>query len=161
MAEAPAPEGTNALTSMSNLVPLPRARMSLLLRPLNPPPLRGGLTRKTVSFGDTETRMIESSFPCPVFGPVNRERNLNYSWPEEIRGLNSAREKRRAHVKAVVWREQVLLDDVDAETLGNDACVLELTHSKQSACEVFAAAVTSIRRVRRLMLDSGCGIDLV
>ena len=105
--------------------------------------------------------MIESSFPCPSFGPVNRERNLNYSWPEEIRGLNSAREKRRAHMKAVMWREQVLLDDVDAKTLGNDACVLELTLSKRRACEVFAAAVKTIKRVRRLMLDSGCGIDLI
>ena len=82
------------------------------------------VVRKTVSYGDTETRMIESSFPCPSFNPVNRERNLNYSWPEDIRGLNSAREKRRAHMKAVMWREQVLLDDVDAKTLGNDACVL-------------------------------------
>ena len=36
------------------------------------------VVRKTVSFG--ETRMIESSFPGPSFGP--RERNLNYSWPE-------------------------------------------------------------------------------
>ncbi|CAE6956816.1 JNK [Symbiodinium sp. CCMP2592] len=116
---------------------------------------------KTVSFGNTETRVIESSFPEPVFGPVNRERNLNYSWPEDIRGLNSAREKRRAHMKAVLWREQVLLDDVDAKTLGNDACVLELTLSKRSACEVFAAAVKSVKRVRRLMLDSGCGVDLI
>ncbi|CAE7345631.1 unnamed protein product [Symbiodinium sp. CCMP2592] len=88
-------------------------------------------------------------------------RNLNYSWPEDIRGLNSARERRRAHMKAVLWREQVLLDDVDAKTLGNDACVLELTLSQRSACEVFAAAVKSIKRVRRLMLDSGCGIDLI
>ncbi|CAE7201943.1 GABBR2 [Symbiodinium sp. CCMP2592] len=117
--------------------------------------------RKTVSFGNTETRVIESSFPEPNFGPVNRERNLNYSWPEDIRGLNSARERRRAHMKAVLWREQVLLDDVDAKTLGNDACVLELTLSQRSACEVFAAAVKSIKRVRRLMLDSGCGIDLI
>ncbi|CAE7624163.1 Clec16a [Symbiodinium sp. CCMP2592] len=117
--------------------------------------------RKTVSFGNTETRVIESSFPEPNFGPVNRERNLNYSWPEDIRGLNSAREKRRAHMKAVLWREQVLLDDVDAKTLGNDACVLELKLSQRSACEVFAAAVKSIKRVRRLMLDSGCGIDLI
>ena len=92
---------------------------------------------------------------------MNRERNLNYSWPEEIRDLNSAREKRRAHMKAVVWREQVLLDDVDAKTLGNDACVLELTLSKRMACEVFAAAVKSVKRVRRLMLDSGCGFDLI
>ena len=46
------------------------------------------IVRKTVSYGDTETRMIESSFPCPSFNPVNRERNLNYSWPEDIRGLN-------------------------------------------------------------------------
>ncbi|CAE7248571.1 JNK [Symbiodinium sp. CCMP2592] len=105
--------------------------------------------RKTVSFGDTETRMIESSFPEPVFGPVNRERNLNYSWPQDIRGLNSARERRRAHMKAVLWREQALLDDVDAKTLGNDACVLELTLSKRSACEVFAAAVKSIKRDRQ------------
>ncbi|CAE7806513.1 JNK [Symbiodinium sp. CCMP2592] len=111
--------------------------------------------RKTVSFGNTETRVIESSFPEPNFGPVNRERNLNYSWPEDIRGLNSARERRRAHMKAVLWREQVLLDDVDAKTLGDDACVLELTLSQRSACEVFAAAVKSIKRVRRLMLDSG------
>ncbi|CAE7710354.1 JNK [Symbiodinium sp. CCMP2592] len=111
--------------------------------------------------GNTETRMIESSFPEPAFGPVNRERNLSYSWPEDIRSLNSAREKRRAHMKAVLWREQVLLDDVDAKTLGNDACVLELTLSKRSACEVFAAAVKSVKRVRRLMLDSGCGIDLI
>ncbi|CAE7291950.1 JNK [Symbiodinium sp. CCMP2592] len=117
--------------------------------------------RKTVSFGNTETRVIESSFPEPNCGPVNRERNLNYSWPEDIRGLNSARERRRAHMKAVLWREQVLLDDVDAKTLGNDACVLELTLSQRSACEVFAAAVKSIKRVRRLMLDSGCGIDLI
>ncbi|CAE7222918.1 GABBR2 [Symbiodinium sp. CCMP2592] len=117
--------------------------------------------RKTVSFGNTETRVIESSFPEPNFGPVNRERNLNYSWPEDIRSLNSARERRRAHMKAVLWREQVLLDDVDAKTLGNDACVLELTLSQRSACEVFAAAVKSIKRVRRLMLDSGCGIDLI
>ena len=56
---------------------------------------------------------------------MNRERNLNYSWPGDIRGLNSAREKRRAHMKAVLWREQVLLDDVDAKTLGNDACVVK------------------------------------
>ena len=105
--------------------------------------------------------MIESSFPCPSFNPVNRERNLNYSWPEDIRGLNSAREKRRAHMKAVMWREQALLDDVDAKTLGSDACVLELTLSKRSACEVFAAAVKTIKRVRRLMLDSGCCIDLI
>ena len=105
--------------------------------------------------------MIESSFPCPSFNPLNRERNLNYSWPEDIRGLNSAREKRRAHMKAVMWREQVLLDDVDAKTLGNDACVLELTLSKRRACEVFAAAVKTVKRVRRLMLDSGCGIDLI
>ncbi|CAE7620794.1 JNK, partial [Symbiodinium sp. CCMP2592] len=117
--------------------------------------------RKTVSFGNTETRVIESSFPEPAFGPVNRERNLSYSWPENIRGLNSARERRRAHMKAVLWREQVLLDDIDAKTLGNDACVLELTLSQRSACEVFAAAVKSIKRVRRLMLDSGCGIDLI
>ncbi|CAE7510989.1 JNK, partial [Symbiodinium sp. CCMP2592] len=117
--------------------------------------------RKTVSFGNTETRVIESSFPEPNFGPVNRKRNLNYSWPEDIRGLNSARERRRAHMKAVLWRDQVLLDDVDAKTLGNDACVLELTLSQRSACEVFAAAVKSIKRVRRLMLDSGCGIDLI
>ncbi|CAE7242242.1 JNK [Symbiodinium sp. CCMP2592] len=94
--------------------------------------------RKTVSFGNTETRVIESSFPEPAFGPVNRERNLSYSWPENIRGLNSARERRRAHMKAVLWREQVLLDDIDAKTLGNDACVLELTLSQRSACEVFA-----------------------
>ena len=86
--------------------------------------------------------MIESSFPCPSFGPVNRE-------------------KRRAHMKAEMWREQVLLDDVDATTLGNDACVLELTLSKWSACEVFAAVVKTIKRVRRLMLDSGCSIDLI
>ena len=66
---------------------------------------------------------------------MNRERNLNYSWPEDIRGLNSAREKRRAHMKAVMWREQVLHDDVDAKTLESDACVLELTLSKRSACE--------------------------
>ena len=33
--------------------------------------------RKSVSFGDTETRMVTSSFPDPVFGPVVRERNLN------------------------------------------------------------------------------------
>ncbi|CAE7517087.1 GABBR2 [Symbiodinium sp. CCMP2592] len=98
--------------------------------------------RKTVSFGNTETRVIESSFPEPNFGPVNRKR-------------------RRAHMKAVLWRDQVLLDDVDAKTLGNDACVLELTLSQRSACEVFAAAVKSIKRVRRLMLDSGCGIDLI
>ena len=107
-----------------------------------------------MSFGDTETRMIESSFPRPkpfLRVPVNRERNLSYSWPEEIRDLNSAREKRRAHMKAVVWREQVLLDDV----------VLELTLSKRMACEVFAAAVKSVKRVRRLMLDSGCGFDLI
>ena len=64
-------------------------------------------------------------------------------------------------MKAVMWREQVLLDDVDAKTLGNDACVLELTLSKRSACEDFAAAVKTVKRVRRLMLDSGCGIDLI
>ena len=77
--------------------------------------------------------MIESSFLCPSFGPVNRE-------------------KHRAHMKAEMWREQVLLDDVDATTLGNDACVLELTLSKRSACEVFAAVVKTIKRVRRLCL---------
>ena len=63
------------------------------------------------------------------------ESELLYSWPEDIRGLNSAREKRRAHMKAVMWREQVLHDDVDAKTLESDACVLELTLSKRSACE--------------------------
>eukprot|EP00439_Symbiodinium_sp_Y106_P003013 s6711_g1.t1 len=91
------------------------------------------VVRKAVSFGDIETRMIESSFLCPSFGPVNRE-------------------KHRAHMKAEMWREQVLLDDVDATTLGNDACVLELTLSKRSACEVFAAVVKTIKRVRRLCL---------
>ncbi|CAE6971381.1 unnamed protein product, partial [Symbiodinium sp. CCMP2592] len=110
--------------------------------------------RKTVSFGNTETRVIESSFPEPAFGPVNRERNLSYSWPENIRGLNSARERRRAHMKAVLWREQVLLDDIDAKTLGNDACVLELTLSQRSACEVFAAAVKSIKRERDLIVQN-------
>ena len=52
---------------------------------------------KKVSFGDTEKRVITSSFGEEArFEPVTRERNLNYSWPEEIRGLNSARERRRA-----------------------------------------------------------------
>ena len=105
------------------------------------------MSRKTVSFRDTETRIIASD---PAFGPVKHQRNLNYWWPEDIRGLNSSRERRR-----------FLLDDVDAKTLGNDACVLELSVSKRSACEVFPTAAKSVKRIRRLMLDSGCGIDLI
>ena len=65
------------------------------------------------------------------------------------------------HMKAALWREQVLLGDVDAKVLGNDACVLELTLSKRSACEVFATAAKSVKRIRRLMLDSGGGLDLI
>ncbi|CAE7211779.1 unnamed protein product [Symbiodinium sp. CCMP2592] len=40
--------------------------------------------------------------------------------------------------------QAVLLDDVDAKTLGSDACVLELTLSKHSACEVLAADTRSL-----------------
>ena len=68
---------------------------------------------------------------------------------------------RRAHMKAVMRYEQVKLDNLDAKILGNDACVLELKLSKTSAAEVFATAAKSVKRVRRLMLDSGCGIDLI
>ena len=39
-------------------------------------------------------------------------------------------------MKAILWRKQAILDDVDAKTLGNDACVSELRLSKRSACEV-------------------------
>ena len=96
---------------------------------------------------------------------MNRERNLNYSWPEDIRSLNSARERRRAHVKAVLWRAQVLLDDVDAKTLGNDACVLDLTLSKRAHAK-FSRLPQSLSRGYGdgdlcLTRDSGCGIDLI
>ena len=37
---------------------------------------------------------------------------------------------------AMVWREQVLLDDIDAKILGNDACILELMLSKRSGMHV-------------------------
>ena len=92
---------------------------------------------------------------------VERARVPNYSWPPEIQGLNSAREHRRAHMKAVLWHEQVVLDNSDQALIGGDACVLELTLSKRSASEVMAAAAKVQKRVRRLMLDSGCGIDLI
>ena len=82
--------------------------------PVESTPAAASTVRKSVSFGDTETCIITSSFPDPSFGPVVRERNLSYSWPEDIRGLNSTRERRRAHMMAVLRREQVLLDDVNA-----------------------------------------------
>ena len=64
-------------------------------------------------------------------------------------------------MKAVMWHEQVVLDNSDQALMGGDACVLEPTLSKRSASEVMAAAAKVQKRVRRLMLDSGCGIDLI
>ena len=114
---------------------------------------------KHVRFGESLVR----HFPSPVENPrkIERARVANYSWPPEIQGLNSAREHRRAHMKAVMWHEQVVLDNSDQALMGGDACVLELTLSKRSASEVMAAAAKVQKRVRRLMLDSGCGIDLI
>ena len=114
---------------------------------------------KRVRFGENHVR----HFPSPVENPrkIERARVANYSWPPEIQGLNSAREHRRAHMKAVMWHEQVVLDNSDQALMGGDACVMELTLSKRSASEVMAAAAKVQKRVRRLMLDSGCGIDLI
>ena len=114
---------------------------------------------KHVRFGECTIRRFLSTVDNPR--KVERARVPNYSWPPEIQGLNSAREHRRAHMKAVLWHEQVVLDSSDQALIGGDACVLELTLSKRSASEVMAAAAKVQKRVRRLMLDSGCGIDLI
>ena len=114
---------------------------------------------KHVRFGECTIRRFLSTVDNPR--KVERARVPNYSWPPEIQGLNSAREHRRAHMKAVLWHEQVVLDNSDQALIGGDACVLELTLSKRSASEVMAAAAKVQKRVRRLMLDSGCGIDLI
>ena len=58
---------------------------------------------------------------------VERARVPNYSWPPEIQGLNSAREHRRAHMKAVLWHEQVVLDNSDQALIGGDACVFGIS----------------------------------
>ena len=115
--------------------------------------------RSMFDLGECTIRRFLSTVDNPR--KVERARVPNYSWPPEIQGLNSAREHRRAHMKAVLWHEQVVLDNSDQALIGGDACVLELTLSKRSASEVMAAAAKVQKRVRRLMLDSGCGIDLI
>ena len=105
---------------------------------------------KHVRFGESHVR----HFPSPVENPrkIERARVANYSWPPEIQGLNSARKHRRAHMKAVMWHEQVVLDNSDQALMGGDACVLELTLSKRSASEVMVAAEKSRKEFVALCL---------
>ena len=64
-------------------------------------------------------------------------------------------------MKAVMWHEQVKLDDTDRSVLNDGPCVVQLTVDKRSASEMKVAAAKGMSRKRRLMLDSGCGIDLI
>ena len=64
-------------------------------------------------------------------------------------------------MKAVIWHEQVKLDDTDRSVLNDGPCVVQLTVEKRSASEMKVAAAKGMSRKRRLMLDSGCGIDLI
>ena len=64
-------------------------------------------------------------------------------------------------MQAVMWHEQVKLDDTDRSVLNDGPCVVQLTVDKRSASEMKVAAAKGMSRKRRLMLDSGCGIDLI
>ena len=114
---------------------------------------------RSVHFGPVEVRCFPSSVDNPR--PVTRTRDPSYSWPPEIRCLNSIHEHRRAHMKAVMWHEQVKLDDTDCCMLNDGPFVVQLTVDKRSASEMKVAAAKGMSRKRRLMLDSGCGIDLI
>ena len=113
----------------------------------------------SVHFGPVEVRCFSSCVDNPR--PVTRTRDPSYSWPPEIRCLNSIREHRRAHMKAVMRHEQVKLDDTDRSGLNDGPCVVQLTVDKRSASEMKVAAAKGMSRKRRFMLDSGCGIDLI
>ena len=114
---------------------------------------------RSVHFGPVEVRCFPSCVQNPR--PVTRTRDPSYSWPPEIRCLKSIREHRRAHMKAVMWHKQVKLDDTDRNVLNDGPCVVQLTVDKRSASEMKAAAAKGMSRKRRLMLDSGWGIDLI
>ena len=85
---------------------------------------------RSVHFGPVEVRCFPSCIDNPR--PITRTRDPSYSWPPEIRCLNSIREHRRAHMKAVMWHEQVKLDDADRSVLNDGPCVVQLTVDKRS-----------------------------
>ena len=60
-----------------------------------------------------------------------------------------------------MWHEQVKLDNTDRSLLNDGPCVVQLTVDKRSSSEVKVAAARGMSRRRWLMLDSGCGIDLI
>ena len=65
---------------------------------------------------------------------------MRWMQPQGSGPPNSIREHRRAHMKAVMWHEQVKLDDTDRSALNDRPCVVQLTVDKRSASEMKVAA---------------------
>jgi hypothetical protein len=115
---------------------------------------------RVITFGPTVTYGIESLDGCT--NKPNNAKNKDYRHTERIRNLDPVVELKRAHLRAVLWHESVVLDSPETIDESESSEVFNQRVLRVMTPELkVAASASRANGSKRWLVDTGCPLDLI